>query len=394
MSKLRGLAATKPVPGVKLERAALVARIKDKALREYPPKALRREGEILQLMGFAPASFDYLGEMLKLLDAQLEGFYEPKNGTMYLAADLHGDTAKATLAHELLHALQDQRWDLKSRSEYKPGKGDESLALACLAEGDATSAMLDYILAPEKTAMDVPDDILREMMKGGMSMPEIQSVPHVLKTTLIAPYVEGLGFIHALRRRAGWAGVDAVWNRLPTTTEQVLHVDKWDAAEPAIAVPAPTGAALGAGWTKDDEDTFGELDLALTMAEWMDANEAHAAAAGWGGDRSAVYTKGDEIALALHLRFDAAKAPKPAAYAERMMTKLDAGLKKTLGKPAAASATSICYERKDTGPLLFARKDRDVDMIAGPSKTGTPAWTSTSTCAAAKKWADEVIAER
>ena len=88
--------------------------------------------------------------MMKLLEAQLEGFYEPKNGTMYLASDLKGPQAQATLAHELVHALQDQKWDLRKRSDYKPGRGDESMALACLAEGDATSLMLDFLMKPEQ----------------------------------------------------------------------------------------------------------------------------------------------------------------------------------------------------------------------------------------------------
>ena len=71
VSALRGLRATQPVPGVKLGRDQLVARVKDKALREYPPEALRREGQLLQLFGFAPPTFDYLGEMMTLLEAQL-----------------------------------------------------------------------------------------------------------------------------------------------------------------------------------------------------------------------------------------------------------------------------------------------------------------------------------
>ena len=90
MSELRGVKSTRAVPGVKLKREELVARVKEKALREYPPEALRREGQLIQIMGFAPATFDYLGEMMKLLEAQLEGFYDPKNGTMYLASELRG----------------------------------------------------------------------------------------------------------------------------------------------------------------------------------------------------------------------------------------------------------------------------------------------------------------
>jgi hypothetical protein len=397
VSEMRGLAATKPVPGVKLDRNQLVARVKDKALREYPPEALRREGLLLQLVGFAPPTFDYLSEMMKLLEAQLEGFYEPKNGTMYLASDLKGPQAQATLAHELVHALQDQNYDLKKRSDYKPGRGDEAMALACLAEGDATSLMLDFLMKPEKSALDIPDDALRELLASGMNIGDVQSVPHILRSTLIAPYMEGLGFVHELRRKGNWKAVDRAWERLPTTTEQILHIDKWEASEGPITIPAPTALALGEGWKKDDEDSFGELGFALTFAEWMDVEEARKAAAGWGGDRTSVYTKGDQIAHAVHLRYDAASATagaKPDAFADRAFGKLVAGLKKSQGKPATTDASTICFERKDTGPLLFARKDRELVMINGPAKVANAVWTSTSTCSTAKKWAEEIAAQK
>ncbi len=395
VSEMRGITATKPVPGVKLERDQLVARVKDKALREYPPEALRREGLLLQIVGFAPPTFDYLGEMMKLLDAQLEGFYEPKNGTMYLAADLKGPQAQATLAHELVHALQDQRWDLKKRSDYKPGQGDQSLALACLAEGDATSLMLDFLMKPDRSALDIPPEAIRELMKGGMNMGDVQSVPHILRSTLVAPYMEGIAFVHELRRKRGWAGVDAAWDRLPTTTEQVLHAAKWEAQEGALTVLAPTASALGEGWKNEDQDTYGELGFALTFSEWLDDPDARLAASGWGGDRSSAFTKGDQLAYAVHLRVDEAPKPgKPDAYAERLLTKLTPALKKTLGKPAIGDASTVCFDRKELGPLLFARKDREVVMIAGPATVASGAWSSSSTCAVAKKWADEILVQK
>lgn len=395
MSDLRGVKATKAVPGVKLKREELVARVKEKALREYPPEALRREGQLIQIMGFAPASFDYLGEMMKLLEAQLEGFYDPKNGTMYLASELRGKEAQATLAHELVHALQDQRWDLKSRSDYKPGQGDKTLALAALAEGDATSAMFDFVMHDskleknqQKTALDIPEEMLREMMRTAINTGDITSVPHILRSTLVAPYVDGLVFVQALRRKGGWASVDKAWDRLPTTTEQILHVDKWEAGEVGLAIPPPSASALGEGWKKEDEDSFGELGFALTYEEWLEHPEARAAAAGWGGDRSAVYQKGDEIAFAVHSRYD------QLAFAERAMTKLTPGLKKALGKPAIGDGWVLCFERKELGPLLLARKDKDLVLLAGPAKAAGSAWSAAGNCAGAKKWGEEILAQK
>lgn len=389
---LRGIKPRREVPGVKLEREALVARIKDKALREYPPDALKREGLVLQLFGFAPPGFDYLGETLRLLEAQLDGFYEPKNGTMYLAADLHGSEAQATLAHELVHALQDQAYDLKSRSGHKPGRSDESLALASLAEGDATSVMMDFVLKGQnKTALDLPLDTMRAMMEAGMTTGATKNVPHILKSSLVAPYVNGLEFVHGLRKRGGFRLVDRAWERPPQTTEQVLHVDKWESNEPALAVSTPTAKALGDGWKREDEDSFGELGLSLTLGEWIDPDDAREVASGWGGDRASEWSRGQEIAFALHVRYDPSAGARPDAYAERALKKLAPALK-ALTSGAIVEPTLICVERPQLGPLLVARQGREFVILAGPAKVDPAGWVSTGDCTTAKRWATEVLA--
>ena len=252
VSEARRLAALRVVPGVVLPREALLAKVKDHLVREVPPEAIRHEGLEMQLLGFVPASFDYLAETFKLLNAQLAGFYEPADGTMYMAADLDGSNAEATLAHELDHALQDQHFDLTPHSKYVPGKSDEQTAYDALAEGDATSTMADVILAkaaPGKTVLDLPDQAFAEQVLESVSSGDAANVPHVMRTSLVAPYVYGTMFVNTLRRGGGWAAVDAAWNALPTTSEQILHVEKWRSREPALEVATPTFAALGSGWT-------------------------------------------------------------------------------------------------------------------------------------------------
>src|SRR5262249_23780591 len=146
VSALRQIDSKRVVPGKTLSRDDLIARVKGHVAREIPPEAIEREGLMLRLFGFVPDHFDYGKEMFALLEAQLAGFYEPEDATMYMAADLDDLNADATLAHELVHALQDQHWDLKTKSKYRPGDSDRSSALSALAEGDATSAMADYIV--------------------------------------------------------------------------------------------------------------------------------------------------------------------------------------------------------------------------------------------------------
>jgi hypothetical protein len=394
----RGLDSKKPVPGVLLDRAALIARVKDHVSRELPPEAIRNEGLSLQLFGFIPTKFDYEAAEYDLLKAQLAGYYEPADGTMYMAADLGDEEAEATLAHELVHALQDQRWNLQERSKYRPGDGDRSEVVSALAEGDATSAMFDVTIARAapgsgKTAVDIPDDVFAEQIGAAMnSDPSVKNTPHVMRTSLAAPYVYGTLFVHALRRRGGWDAVNRAWDDPPTTTEQILHLDKWLAREAPMAVPAPTFAALGPGWKVDDEDTEGELGARIAFEEWMEPKAAAEVSGGWGGDRGVLVTNGDKAAFAWKVRYDPGKSRGDRAA--RAYVGLTRALDKTLGPAKTSDAAFSCRERPDRGPLALTLSGADVVFILGPVSTSASGWTSAGDCAQARKWAHEVASAR
>jgi hypothetical protein len=389
VARARGLAALRVVPGVILARDALIAKVKAHVDREVPPEAIRHEGLELQILGFIPTQLDYEAETFKLLEAQLAGFYEESDGTMYMAGDLTGENADATLSHELVHALQDQHFDLKSHSKYEAGKSDVQAAFSALAEGDATSAMADVMIAaarPGATALDLPDGLFSAQVSESVSTGPAASAPHIMRTSLVAPYIYGTEFVNAIRHGGGWKAVDAAWAAMPSTSEQILHPDKWRVHEPALTVPAPTFAALGAGWASVDEDTNGELGFELAFEEWMKPELAKKAAAGWGGDRAVLLENGDRAAAAMHLRYDADRVgsdPFPLVAD---------GLAATLGKPAARDASWVCVNRSETGPLGVLKRRHDLVLVAGPATTG-PTWASAGTCALAKKWATEIANE-
>jgi hypothetical protein len=390
----RRLDASKPVPGVLLDRRALIARVKQHVSRELPPEAIRNEGRSLQLLGFVPTKFDYEAAEYQLLEDQLAGYYEPADRTMYMASDLGDEEADATLAHELVHALQDQRWNLQERSKYRPGDGDRSGAVSALAEGDATSAMFDVLIARSaagagKTALDVPDDLFSEQIRQGMNQGPGAKAPHVMRSSLASPYIYGTLFVHALRRRGGWEAVNRAWADPPTTSEQIMHVDKWLAHEPPLQVDAPAFATLGAAWTAADEDSEGELGVRVAFEEWMDPKQAAEVSAGWGGDRGVLVTNGDRAAFAWRLRYDAGKTQSErAAY---VFPTIARGIDHSLGPPAVGEATFDCHERVDRGPLALALVGTDVVLVAGPAKIAPSSpWSSAGSCALARKWVREI----
>jgi hypothetical protein len=390
VERVRKLDATKSVPGAELDRAALIARVKAHVARELPPQAIRNEGLELQLFGFLPTDYDYEGAEYDLLEEQLAGYYEPADGTMYLASDLRADEADATLAHELVHALQDQHWDLERRSRYRPGAGDEAETVSALAEGDATSAMYDMIvprvLGANATALDVPD--ISGQIREGISQGPGAKAPSVMRSSLAAPYIYGTIFVNTLRRQGGWAAVDRAWEDPPTTTEQILHVEKWLAHEAAKEVSAPPFASLGSGWTASDEDSEGELGARTAFEEWLPLSDAAQTAGGWGGDRAVLVSSDDRAAFGWDMRYDADPGGPPRAA--QAFTLIARALEHLLGHAAFSDHDAVCHERKDRGPIAIAHKGLDLMVTLGPAHVRP--WSSAGNCALAMKWIREIEA--
>ncbi len=393
----RGIQSTRPVPGLLLDRPALIARVKEHVAKEVPPQAIRDEGLEVALFGFIPTAFDYEAAEFQLLQDQLAGYYEPGDGSMYMASDLGDEEAGATLAHELVHALQDQRWNLGDRSKYRPGQSDLSEAVSALAEGDATSAMFDVMIekmAPHqgRTALDLPDDVFVTQIRAGMDTGPGSQAPHVMRTSLVAPYIYGTLFVNALRREGGWAAVNAAWDQPPTTSEQILHLDKWKAHEPAIVIAPPPFATLGAGWAVTDEDSEGELGVRLAFEEWMGDKTAAELSVGWGGDRGVLLRNGDKAAFAWRLRWDPGKT-KDERLAKAWPA-LTAALDKAMGPASPSTATFACHPRSDRGPFAVGRAGTDLVVVIGPANVGAGGWSSAADCDLSKRWIQEIGATR
>jgi hypothetical protein len=217
--------------------------------------------------------------------------------------------------------------------------------------------------------------------------------PHVMRTSLAAPYIYGTLFVHSLRRQGGWGAVDRAWEEPPTTSEQILHIDKWMAHEPPIKVDPPRFETLGAGWKVADEDSEGELGARIAFEEWMEPKAAAEASAGWGGDRGALLTNGDRVAFAWRLRFDPAGKGKDE-HATRSYSAITHALDKTLGAAKVNSVSFVCRERPDRGPLAILRQGTDLVFVAGPASTASAAWSSAGDCALARRWTREIAGAR
>ena len=402
VSALRELPATSAVKGQVISRDAMVGYVERDLNAELPPAVVTASGEILFALGTVPASFDYRKSLLDVMRAELLGFYEPHEKTMFLGADLRGQELDSTLWHELVHALQDQHYGLEKLLTFADDAGDWQSAVHALAEGDATSAMLDAMFAPKGAhAPDLPDSVMD--LQGALSTGAVAQVPAIIKRSVVAPYLDGLSFVNSLRRRGGWAAVDAAWARLPRSTEQVLHLDKYDANEGFLTLPAlePPSAALS---HVAYSDIYGEETLRVLFEEWMPAGAAREAASGWDGDRVTAFSDGQVTAVAwvIHYDNDAAASRGLHAFARGALAREDQGvdsrgrLAEFVSAQDAARETRgghLCRERHTRGPFALLRRARDLVVTLGPFRRNSTSVASEGDCGGALKWATRLAAQ-
>ena len=192
------------------------------------------------------------------------------------------------------------------------------------------------------------------------------NAPHVMRSSLAAPYIYGTLFVHALRRRGGWAAVDRAWDDAPT------H----ERTDPAPRQVAGARARDGRGRARLRDARRGVEGRRRGLGGR--ARGAHRlrgvdgrrrprqkSSAGWGGDRGVLARErrpgGLRLEASLRPRQDARRAdadrvrradPRPrqaASVRPRCTTELSrAGSARTevlSRSPAPARTSSSCWAR-------------------------------------------------
>src|SRR5258707_15861052 len=86
--------------------------LREKFDEDEGAKRMERSEVVLKKFGLLDRDFHLRPFLLSLLTEQIAGFYDNKTKTVNLLDWIEPDEQKPVLAHELTHALQDQRIDL------------------------------------------------------------------------------------------------------------------------------------------------------------------------------------------------------------------------------------------------------------------------------------------
>ncbi len=297
-AEVRGLQVRKPISVTMITPEEFAAQYKEEVAAETGTDNEQSEAlyRLLGVLGPDAKLDEIAGD---LASEQVVGYYDNRTDDLRV---LNGKTPtsfqRLTMAHEYVHALQDQNFPNLSAAD-----SDASMAVTALLEGDATLAETQY--AESKVAL-VDSLQMFSNATGELDEQAVRSAPAFLSQLFSFPYEAGQDFVTAAYDRGGWKEVDGLYVRPPASTEQILHPERYRADEKPVAVKLPKVAErLGAGWTLAEEEVMGEIAWRALLQPDIGPTFAAQASTGWGGDRYAlVKDKGGGYGLAVVADWD------------------------------------------------------------------------------------------
>jgi len=244
-----------------------------------------------------------LDQIVDLYAEQAAGFYDPITKKLYLTDWLSKKplfiglleftvqkdlTGELLLSHELIHAIQDQHFNLKDYIVEGKDNLDQLLARHSVIEGDATIASFNVTLSRFGKRIETTPDLSKKIQEEAKSFGSgLENLSPIVREHLIFPYYGGLHFCREVFLAEGWEGINNLFTNPPLSTEQILHPEKYlKVLDAPLPIKKPNLKFL----TKSNlrlvfENTFGELGTRLFLSQFISEKRALVASEGWGNDR-------------------------------------------------------------------------------------------------------------
>lgn len=164
------------------------------------------------------------------------GFYSPGKEQIVIVSDSASPQLEVrTLAHELVHALQDQQFG------FVDGRGDgtdeSARARGAVVEGDARYVDRIYTQRCQAQWSCIEPPASDGDANDGNSSSDSGNLHLGLYIASIFVYADGSTFVKQRKEAGGWAAVNSLYSDPPASTEQVIDATKY-------GVDAPTNVSL------------------------------------------------------------------------------------------------------------------------------------------------------
>lgn len=122
-------------------RAYLIQRIEE----EKEENKWDADQKALERFGLIPRGFELESFLIDLLTEQIAGLYDPKGKEFFIADWIPLAAQQEVMAHELVHALHDQHFNVDAWLRAARPDDDALMARNAVLEGSAMVAMILYI---------------------------------------------------------------------------------------------------------------------------------------------------------------------------------------------------------------------------------------------------------
>ncbi|HET8525039.1 MAG TPA: hypothetical protein VFM81_00205 [Actinomycetota bacterium] len=348
VAQIRGFDYDHPVVAEPVSQAQIGRDVVDYADQAYPKGQYARRSIAWDTIGVVPDGTDLRAAYEDYGSSQVIGYYDTITGTLkFTGSASPSPLERITLAHELTHAIDDQRFGLERLDQLGAECRDEdSAAATALVEGNATFFMLRWA----RTFLTAAEQV-KVGIEAAQQDTSTAGIPQFIVRLQAFPYEEGMNFVSALDSRGGLDEVDRAFENLPASTEQIIHPERYPNDAPTPVNVPDLSAELGDGWKDLDVMTIGEEWLKIALGLRLDASQAAAAAAGWDGGTYRAWSNGDASAVVLSTVWDT--ADDAGEFADAMSAWIADG---------DGSATAL--EPQDTRvTVLFASDDATLQTL-------------------------------
>jgi hypothetical protein len=297
LSEITGWPVRHKVPSEILSKDSFKRYLEDHTKGSSRQKEIHAEELSLKMFGLIPQDFNLAREEVDLLGEQAAAFYDYKRKRLFiLDSTRNADDQREALVHELAHALADQQHPLGKYLTHGSPDDDESTAREAVMEGQATWLTWAYDAKLAGGKAEVPARLIDRLTQEDSANPEFPvftAAPMYLRESLIFPYNAGARFQDAVYRRLGKQAFEAVFERAPRSTKQIMHPAAYLSDEkPGTPDPPALEMVLGKEgrqYRAVIEGAVGEFDVGILLRQYIGEQDGAAAAAHWHGGAFRLY---------------------------------------------------------------------------------------------------------
>ena len=258
---------------------------------------------LYKLLGLLEDQVNLQTLLTELYGEQVAGYYDGDTGELVVPMREEGFSVvqRATMVHELTHALTDERLDFHSRytAMLDEERLDQASAYQALIEGDASMAELLYLQTLDQRELG---EFFAEALDIDTSA--LDSAPLFIQDSLIFPYDSGLAWVQDHYLRDEWTTVNEAYAEmpdLPGSTEQIITPSDYERDLPKTFDAAPPALT---GYELERESVWGEFGFRIMIDQVLGEDVGVDAADGWGGDYYAQWFDGQNAALMILVEGD------------------------------------------------------------------------------------------